>query len=125
MSSNHSVEDVVQDQQQTPIDEQLPAYSEATKDQSLVKVFEKDPPRQQKLKASSKMSTFRSILNGDVHKHNPRYVLEESITGRPSAARSKSIATTKTSPSSSSTTSTFKSILSGLSHVSLRSTPRN
>ncbi|KAK5720373.1 hypothetical protein LTR17_015090 [Elasticomyces elasticus] len=66
---------------QTPIgDEQLPAYSAAETGQSPAYIREKALSLQQS-KGPSKMSTIRSILTGDVHKHNPRYVLEESVTG--------------------------------------------
>ncbi|KAK0266256.1 hypothetical protein B0A54_04742 [Friedmanniomyces endolithicus] len=58
--------------------------------------------------------TLKSILTGDVHKHNPRYVLEESVTGQRSHARSTNLNTSD--PNSKSTQSTLKSILTGDVH---------
>jgi len=89
MSFDQMIEDKARALELTPKHEQLPPYSEATKDRFPVKVSEKEVSQKPRSKASSTMSTLKSILTGDVHKHNPRYVLEESITGQPSAARSK------------------------------------
>ncbi|KAK5732168.1 hypothetical protein LTR17_010745 [Elasticomyces elasticus] len=97
---------------QIPVmDEQLPAYSAAEAGQSPAyireKAFSLQPLKQST--GPSKMSTIRLILTGDVHKHNPRYVLEESVTGQPSVARS-----TSSKPAESKRTqSTLRSILTG------------
>ncbi|KAK5682235.1 hypothetical protein LTS10_005361 [Elasticomyces elasticus] len=94
---------------QTPIgDEQLPAYSAAEAGQSPAYIREKAFSLQQS-KGPGKMSTIKSSLTGDVHKHNPRYVLEESVTGQPSVARS----TSSKSAEPKKTQSTLRSILTG------------
>ncbi|KAK4950749.1 hypothetical protein LTR10_010742 [Elasticomyces elasticus] len=92
-------------------DEQLPAYSAAETGQSPAYIREKAFSLQplQQSKGPGKMSTIKSILTGDVHKHNPRYVLEESVTGQPSVARP-----TSSKPAESKRTqSTLRSILTG------------
>ncbi|KAK5123821.1 hypothetical protein LTR85_002457 [Meristemomyces frigidus] len=115
MSYDQMIEERARTLEQWPrAEEQLPAYSEATKDKTPVKVAEKELARKQPKtpKASdSKISTLKSILTGDVQKHNPRYVLEESMTGKPSAAQEPKKSSAKSG--SSSTSSTLMSILTG------------
>ena len=107
--------------EQTPMArEQLPAYSEAINAKASVLVTEKEPARKQskKPKSPERWATLKGILTGEVHKHNPRYVLEESHTGKPSAAREpRKPSSSSTVPTSTSTsTSTLKSILTGEVH---------
>lgn len=118
MSWDQLIEDKARALEQTPkATEQLPAYSEAIKGRSKVHVAEKELPEKQSKsssKSSGKMAALKSILTlGDVQKHNPRYVLEESMTGKPSVARSEKRQSSKSSSSESS--STAKSILTGTS----------
>ncbi|KAK1063368.1 hypothetical protein LTR12_007425 [Friedmanniomyces endolithicus] len=101
--------------------EQLPPYS--NDGQSPAYITEKDLSNRQRQhsKAPSKMSTFKSILTGDVHKHNPRYTLEESVTGQrtvPRPTRSESSSESKSSSQSRSPrlNPTLKSILTGDVH---------
>ncbi|KAK0277886.1 hypothetical protein LTR35_009722 [Friedmanniomyces endolithicus] len=100
--------------------EQLPPYS--NDGQSPAYITEKDLPNRQRQhsKAPSKMSTFKSILTGDVHKHNPRYTLEESVTGQrtvPRPTRSESSESKSSSQSRSPKLNpTLKSILTGDVH---------
>lgn len=118
MSWDQLIEDRDRALEQTPVaGEQLPAYSEAVKGQKAVNVTEKElflREQQKSNKSSSKMSTLKSILTGDVQKHNPRYVLEESLTGKPSAAREPKTSTPKSGSSLLSSSSTLKSILTGM-----------
>lgn len=89
MSYSQLLEDHQRALEQTPkAGDQLPAYAEATKDRSPYKVSEKEVlPVREPQQAPSKMATLKSILKGDVHKHNSRYVLEEAMTGQPRTAR--------------------------------------
>lgn len=102
--------------------EELPLYSEAILGYKAPVIVEKELAQPQS-KKSSKMSTLKSILTGDVHKHNPHFVLEESVTGRPhpmrqerSQSTSTQSSTSSSSSSSSPTSSTLKSILTGETH---------
>ena len=89
-------------------EEQLPAYSDAMKGQEPIEISEKELQLEQPSeKRSSKMSTLKQILKGDVHKHNPRYVLEASVTAQPSKPRSEP------SKPKSKSSSTLKSVLNG------------
>lgn len=61
-------------------EEQLPPYSEATKNSPNVKVSEKEVDhRRPSPKAPRRMSTIKGILTGEVHKHNPRLRDPESL----------------------------------------------
>lgn len=83
-----------------------PAYADAMKGRSPVTVSEKPLANEQKPK---KMSTLRSILTGDVHKQNPRYVLEASLADQPSSTRQS---TSQPKPKREGS-STLRSILTG------------
>ncbi|KAK0848787.1 hypothetical protein LTR03_005575 [Friedmanniomyces endolithicus] len=100
--------------------EQLPPYS--NDGQLPAYITEKDLSNRQRQhsKAPSKLSTFKSIFTGDVHRHNPRYTLEESVTGHrtvPRPTRSEE-SESKSSPASRSPrlNPTLKSILTGDVH---------
>ncbi|KAK0357098.1 hypothetical protein LTR91_003446 [Friedmanniomyces endolithicus] len=100
--------------------EQLPPYS--NDGQLPAYITEKHLPNHQRphSKAPSKMSTFKSILTGDVHKHNPRYTLEESVTGQRTVPRpTTSVSSESRSDSKSRSPKlnpTLKSILTGDVH---------
>ncbi|KAK3075773.1 hypothetical protein LTR53_000598 [Teratosphaeriaceae sp. CCFEE 6253] len=112
---NQTTDDHHQARKHTPMaEEQLPAYSDAADGRAPAYVDEKQTSRQQseRSKGSGRMATIRSILTGDVHKHNPRYVLEESMTGQ----STRSLASTPKATGSKSSPSTLKSILTGDVH---------
>jgi hypothetical protein len=93
--------------------EQLPAYAETMKGHSPIEVTEKEAQREcQDQRSSSKMSTLKSILSGDVHKHNPRLALDRSLDQQMRSSRPSS----KPKSTSSSSSSTLKSILTGEVH---------
>lgn len=110
------------EEQRLSHDEQLPAYSEATKNGAPVEVTEKDLSKlraKQSKSSNGRMSTLKSILTGDVHKHNPRYVLEESLTGESSRTRPTQQQRPKAESSSVGSSSTLKSILTGAKRPSM------
>jgi hypothetical protein len=118
MNWDQLVEDRNRALEQTPArrssdEEQLPAYAEATQGQSPANITEKEVTQEQsKPEKSGKMATLKSILTlGDVQRHNPRYTLEESMTGQQSTARAPP------KPSNSNSSSTLKSILTGQSPI--------
>jgi hypothetical protein len=107
MSLNMIKEDMSFNDQASLYGEDLPAYTEATKGQAPFEVTEKEIRRQsQSQRSSSKMSTFKSILTGDVQKYNPKLALSKSIDEELKGSRS-------TPKSKSSSSSTLKSILTG------------
>lgn len=124
MSWVQMIEDRARTLEQWPrAEEQLPAYSEATKGTSPVEVTEKELARQQPKSpksSNSKLSTLKSILTGDVQKHNSRYVLEESMTGKPSAAREPRRPSAKSNSSSISIPGLLKSVLTAGKHDFLK-----
>ncbi|KAK4544722.1 hypothetical protein LTR36_003971 [Oleoguttula mirabilis] len=124
MSYDQMIEEQARTLEQWPrAEDQLPAYSEATKDKSPVKVTEKEIARKQQPESAKgsgrRMSTLKSILTGDVHKYNAHYVveranaLERSTNGKLSEAPEPA---TRTAKASSGTVSTLKSILTGEVH---------
>ncbi|KAK0933979.1 hypothetical protein LTR48_002361 [Friedmanniomyces endolithicus] len=102
--------------------EQLPPYSNDGQLPAYITEKDLSDRQRQHSKAPSKMSTFKSILTGDVHKHNPRYTLEESVTGQRTVPRpTRSESSESKSKSSSQSRSpklnpTLKSILTGDVH---------
>lgn len=99
-----------------------PAYDEATRTHSIQTISEEEFSMKQSskhAKTPSEMPTWKSILTGDVHKHNPRlrdpmsldpryacaYALEQEAKAERKAA--------KKSSKQSSKKSTIKSILTG------------
>ncbi|KAF2716069.1 hypothetical protein K431DRAFT_30230 [Polychaeton citri CBS 116435] len=96
---------------------QLPSYSQATVGQKTPDILLEKQEQQSTKKdpSSSKMAALKSILKGDVHKHNARFVMEEAVTGQPNEMRKAidSRPSSKRSSSSTKSTSTFMSILKG------------
>ncbi|TKA80912.1 hypothetical protein B0A55_01672 [Friedmanniomyces simplex] len=122
MSFDQMREDQARALEQTPAaEEQLPAYSDAVNGRSPAYITEKEISQHQQQqskqwKGPGKMSTIKSILTGEVHKHNPRYVLEESVTGQRTVPRSTTPKSSETKPKSKPSQSTLKSILTGDVH---------
>jgi len=100
--------------------EQLPAYSNDGQSPAYITEKHLSNRQRQHSKAPSKMSTFKSILTGDVHKHNPHYTLEESVTGQRTVARPTRSESSQSNSSSQSRSPrlnpTLKSILTGDVH---------
>ena len=103
--------DTMYQDDQRPSEEQPPPYTEATKNDPHVKVSEKEVhQRRPTSKPSSRMSTFKGILTGDVHKHNPR--LRDPTSLYPNHACPSSPKGTSVAPKQS----TLMSILTGEVH---------
>ena len=91
--------------------EKLPAYSEALKAgarQPSTVLDEKKQASDERRSSNTRSSTFKSILTGDVQKHNPRLRLGEHLD-RSSVSSPSASSSLKKDRSSS----TFKSILTG------------
>ncbi|KAJ9624793.1 hypothetical protein H2203_004743 [Taxawa tesnikishii (nom. ined.)] len=89
--------------------ETLPPYQE-TGSKNIV-VAEKEVAAKTSQPKKQRFSTLKSILSGDVHKHNPHYVLEKAADASAASKDSK-----PSTPRSESRSGTLKSILTGDVH---------
>ncbi|KAK5109876.1 hypothetical protein LTR62_006483 [Meristemomyces frigidus] len=116
-SYTQMIEDARQARLQSPtMGEQLPAYSEAIKGQARIEVIEKKGSRQQtqqQPKSSAKISTLRSILTGETHKHHLRNL--DAIATAQATALERQTKHSTPKPKTSSQ-STIKSLLTGETH---------
>ncbi|TKA25340.1 hypothetical protein B0A50_06244 [Salinomyces thailandicus] len=116
-SWSQMVEDRRSSLEQRLSEDQLPAYSEATKHTARPSISEKEPTQKpsKPSKSPSRMATFKSILTGDAHKHNPR--LRDPLTQDPRyTAHAQSPPKPPTPSNGPSKSSTFRNILTGDVH---------